>query len=141
VEMGREGVRERGRRGFARAHAGTTVGTGGRVYEWYVCTCTRASGPRGVGGEGQALPFSSGVTAGRKCAVIIKDRTGASEWCERVASADAGELPRRRLRCTLGSPAALGLEALPGLTPYLSAPREPAQPSELRREPPQPSKL
>ena len=137
--MGREGVRERGRRGSARAHAGTTVGTGERVYEWYVCTCTRASGPRGVDGEGQALPFSSGVTAGRKCAVIIVERTGASEWCGRVSSADAGELQRRRLRCTLGSSAALGLEALPGQTPYLSAPKEPAQPSELRRVPPQPS--
>ena len=139
--MGREGVRERGRRGSARAHAGTTVGTGGRVYEWYVCTCTRASGPRGVDGEGQALPFSSGVTAGRKCAVIIVERTGASEWCGRVASADAGELPRRRWRFTLGSSAALGREALPGQTPYLSVPREPAQPLELRRVPLQPSKL
>jgi hypothetical protein len=137
--MGREGVRERGRRGSARTHAGTTVGTGERVYEWYVYACTRASGPRGVDGEGQALPFSSGVTANRECAVIIVERTtGASEWCGRVASADAGELPRWRLRCTLGSSAALGLEAL---TPYLSAPKEPAQPSELRREPPQPSKL
>ena len=137
--MGREGVRERGRRGFARAHAGTTVGTGERVYERYVYACTRASGPHGVDGEGQALPFSSGVTAGRKCAVIIKDRTGASEWCERVASADAGELPRRRLRCMLSLSAALGLEALPGQTPYLSVPREPARPSEPRRVPPQPS--
>jgi len=58
-----------------------------------------------------------------------------------VASADAGELPGRRLRCTLGLSAALGREALSGLTSYLSAPKEPAQPSELRREPPQPSKL
>ena len=106
------------------------------MYERYVYACTRASGPHGVDGEGQALPFSSGVTASRKCAVIIVERTGASEWCERVASADAGELPRWRLRCTLGSSAALGLEAL---TPYLSAPKEPAQPSEPRRVPPQPS--
>ena len=112
------------------------------MYEWYVCTCTRASGPRGVDGEGQALPFSSGVTASRECAVIIVERTtGASEWCGRVASADAGELPRRRLRCMLGLSAALGLEALPGQTPYLSVPREPARPSEPRRVPPQPSKL
>ena len=139
MERGREGVRVRGGRRPARTHAGTTVGTGERVYERYVCASPQASGPRGVDGEGQALPFSSGVTAGRERAVILVERAGASEWRGRVASADAGELPRRRSRSPLGSSAALGQEVLPGLTPYLPVPGKPAQPSEPRIALPQPS--